>query len=949
MLFPIPIYPVEMAIVLPAEGTFAANQSCPLPIECQSQSLTTKLMGKVPTGQITVQDETSPVFSRKSLWIASDVSGKTEGAAPALNPAERESPINSPAPDDTIDLPPNPLEFSSDEASAKQSGNPLSEPPAKSPTVSGAPQEPAASLNETELFEQVFGRPSRTQTASVRVPLIMDGRSAGTILVHPQREGSEVEIEGHSLLTLVKNTLTEAVQTALQAQINHNGRLSLIDLQSHGVDAHFDPRQLELQINIPPDLRANSISHLGPPETIPQDTELAPPGKFSGYLNLRGSQAVTWTGDAADVGFNPLSIELDGALNWQGWVLEAQAQAAWGQPWQWGGLSIVRDAPQQALRYTLGDLTVPAVGYQSSASLLGFSAVRNFSLQPFRVARPTGNYSFFLERPATVDVFVNDAPTATLQLDAGPQDIRDLPLQTGINDIRLKITDDSGQVQQLNFSTGVAGELLAPGTHQFAYSLGFTTLEGKVVKAYDLEHPIISMFYRVGFNSHLTAGGYFQGDGVQQLLGVNGTWATSAGNFGWDLAASRDAAYGVDVAGKLLYDWLQASSASSQPRQLRLALEYRGDHFLSLGEREPQNQTAWNVSLAYQQTIFDNIRASFNGQYQINRQEDDAYILGLSLSRPLRQGLNLSIGYHYNRDATGQADQRFSIGLNGSLPFRGQTFSSRTDISNTEAPTRSLNWSYSPRHVLGSLRPSLTLNQAPERYSAQARLQYQGYRSTLGLNHQLTLPRTEGRPVENRSVFTWGTAVAFVDGVWGWSRPIDNSFALIARQGVAREQIVRVNPSTFGDRAQANDSGPAVLPLTPYALASLTLNAPDLPIGRDLGTTRHQVLPSYRSGVLIRTGTEATVFLRGVLVDRAQQPVSLKQGQVRSLSDPNWPTIDFFTNRTGRFALFGFKPGRYQLQVSGIEAATLEFEISEQQQGQYNIGSLQLPVLLERK
>ena len=60
--------------------------------------------------------------------------------------------------------------------------------------------------------------------------------------------------------------------------------------------------------------------------------------------------------------------------------------------------------------------------------MLGVSAVRNFSLQPYRVTRPISRFEFFLERDSTVDVFINDRFTQTLQLSAGAQDIRDLPL-----------------------------------------------------------------------------------------------------------------------------------------------------------------------------------------------------------------------------------------------------------------------------------------------------------------------------------------------------------------------------------------------------------------------------------------------------------------------------------------------------------------------------------------
>jgi outer membrane usher protein len=56
-------------------------------------------------------------------------------------------------------------------------------------------------------------------------------------------------------------------------------------------------------------------------------------------------------------------------------------------------------------------------------------------------------------------------------------------LRGGINGVQLVITDDLGRVQQLDFATGVSGDLLAPGVQQFAYSLGFPAVSGSASRA----------------------------------------------------------------------------------------------------------------------------------------------------------------------------------------------------------------------------------------------------------------------------------------------------------------------------------------------------------------------------------------------------------------------------------------------------------------------------------
>lgn len=795
-------------------------------------------------------------------------------------------------------------------------------------------------LDEAQLFEQVFGQPNSDIASQIEVPLVLNGASYGTVLVYPHSEVAHVTMAANTFLSLAHDSLNETVQSNLQSAITSDGQLSLAVLQAEGIDANFDRRRLRLYVDVPPNLRLTAINSIDESSRPPSESDLTLPGQLSGYLNLRGTQTLDWASEQSKL--KPLGLQFNGAVNWQGWVLEANGQATLGQSWQLGQLSVVRDAPTQAIRYTIGDLSVPTVGYQAGPPLFGLSVARNFSLQPFRVARPTSNYSFFLERTSTVDVFINDELTSTLRLEAGPQDIRDLPLKTGINEIRLEIKDDLGQTETLEFSTGVAGELLAEGVHQFAYNIGVPTIARQPLKSYDFARPTLSLFHRVGLTSNLTLGGYLQGDFTQQMVGIDGTWATTVGNIGWDMAASNHADYSVDMAAKLFYEWIEPSSESSQNRQLRAALEYRGENFSVLGEDSPQNSTALNLSVAYQQVLFENIQARLNGQYQLNREGSNAYGIGINLSRPLGQGMNINVGYQYGQSSSHEINQRFSVGLSGTLPFAGQRFNTRTELNNTLEPSNSLTWSYSPNHTLGTVAPSLTLIQSPTNYGLNGRLQYQGHRSMFGLNHEVTLPRETNDSIANSSTITWGTAIAFVDGVWGWSRPIDNSFVLVTRQGSAEGEIVRVNPTSSGDMAQANGSGPAVLSVAPYSLNQLSLDAPDLKLGQDLGQTSHQLLPSYRSGTLIRTGTEATVLMRGVLVNEKQEPLILQQGWIESLSDSSWPTVEFFTNRTGRFVAAGLKPGLYRLHLSENDLDFLEFEILEQQQGIFNIGTLQL-------
>ncbi|NEQ34274.1 MAG: fimbrial biogenesis outer membrane usher protein [Leptolyngbya sp. SIO4C5] len=527
-----------------------------------------------------------------------------------------------------------------------------------------SPPETSENGETEQLFEAVFGRSRDSERQQVVVPLFINGYQQGQAYLQIiDSHQLNIFIDAADLLEVTKEQVKLEVQSQLSA-LSTTGQINLRDVRHIGLEISFDQRRLELHIDVPAALRATSVSDVGNTD-VPSGYDTAiQPSSSSAYLNVRGGQAMVWTGNRDEIGRQPLLLSFDGALNINGWVLEGQMSFVENRTstWQRGNFSLVRDDVSQAIRYRIGDLSVPVRGYQSSVPSGGITIARNFSLQPYRVTRPISRYEFFLERAATVQAFVNGQLVQTLRLEAGPQDVRNLPLNAGVNEVNLVITDDVGQVQTLEFTTGVASELLAPGVEQFAYSLGLPSENRGFTRQYNLDEVLLTLSHRAGITEQLTLGGYFQGNLERQLIGFEGTWATSIGNWTWDAAVSRDPHFGTDFAVRLFYDLLQPASSDTQ-RTLRFGLEYRGDNFMTLAEEQSTTPNKLDFSISYGQRIFEDVQATFNGRYQMARDGDsDAYELALSIAKPLRQGLNLTLNGNYGVNASGETIQRLNFG-----------------------------------------------------------------------------------------------------------------------------------------------------------------------------------------------------------------------------------------------------------------------------------------------
>lgn len=187
-------------------------------------------------------------------------------------------------------------------------------------------------------------------------------------------------------------------------------------------------------------------------------------------------------------------------------------------------------------------------------------------------------------------------------------------------------------------------------------------------------------------------------------------------------------------------------------------------------------------------------------------------------------------------------------------------------------------------------------------------------------------------------------ALVYADGQFALSRPVRDSFAIVVPHPELAGQKIGIDPVHNSYAARIDRFGPAVLPdLSSYLVRNVTIDAPDLPPGYELGPAVHTIRPSYKSGTLIRVGTGATVLLSGVLETAEGAPVDLQAAEIVSMKEPQARVAELFTNRRGKFTAEGLKPGAYELRLLADPESRVPFEIPQGKVGLYDLGRLALP------
>ncbi|HKJ74309.1 MAG TPA: hypothetical protein VKA19_09365, partial [Alphaproteobacteria bacterium] len=321
--------------------------------------------------------------------------------------------------------------------------------------------------------------------------------------------------------------------------------------------------------------------------------------------------------------------------------------------------------------------------------------------------------------------------------------------------------------------------------------------------------------------------------------------------------------------------------------------------------------------------------------------------LNANLSARLGHGVSLTANADHVKESDGTRSVGFLLTLSVSFAQSRQTVIATT---NTRDRVTRLDWGYAPPTAINHLAANAVVQRRPQAHDLAVSLGALTNRLDIGMTHDLTIPREEDEKTSAATTLALGTSVALAQGHVSVGRPISNSFAMVVPHPNLENIAVGADRVAGTYAAQTDFLGPAVIPdVEPYFQRNTTIDAPDLPIGYDLGQTEFSLELTHKSGALLQVGTDAVVLLGGTVVDSEGRPVSLKAGEITSLDEPNRDPVLMFTNRGGRFRMEGFKPGRYRLRMRFDPRATVTIQIPEDARGQYDAGMTRLPVALPDK
>ena len=580
--------------------------------------------------------------------------------------------------------------------------------------------------------------------------------------------------------------------------------------------------------------------------------------------------------------------------------------------------------PDSLQRIRVGDLISSGLAWTRPVRLGGVQIARDFSLRPDLVTFPVPTIAGQVAVPSSVDVLINGVQSLTTQADAGPFEVRRLPIVTGASTVSLVVNNALGQQVTRTLPVYTSAALLTPGLDAYSGEIGSVRL-GYGVQSDDYREIAGSASYRRGITDWLTLSGHAEGSPRLAMGGGGATvqlggWAvgsvsvagsTSTGSGTNNSSSGFSAARGRP--GLLVF----ASIERITPRlTLSASAQWADDNFRDVASvyGDPAPGRALRVSAGYPVGNHGSLGVSYTRQRQSAFIRPGLYgigsnggnftgirsavdpLVGAAFVLPTRTSL-LTASY-----STSVFDGRASFYATAFHDFDALTTSSGGSSTGLlfgitvplgERSSVNIGAGKSGGQTYGNIQASrsvVTVGDTGGQFYATAggnsqvlaTGQYKSPWALLELDASHVATSTAWRGSANG-------ALVLADGSFFASNPIQDSFAIVDTDGQAGLQVSYENRPV--DRTDA--SGQVLVPdLRSYEVNRLSIDPTDLPFDADVGPTVKLVRPDDRSGVVVNFKIKRIRAALLRLVDAAGAPIPVG-ATVQVEPDPGLVPVGF--------------------------------------------------------
>src|SRR6476620_4321651 len=274
-----------------------------------------------------------------------------------------------------------------------------------------------------------------------------------------------------------------------------------VSLASLAPQIKFTLDQTEVRLNISADPALLSTTEVA-------ISNPRPPGwKVSSNNAVFLNYSANWSTDGKTAGYGELGAHLFGAL------FQTAASVDDAGAITPGLTSLTFDQVRSRRRWVLGDTIGRSTTLGSSPVVGGFSVSTQQDLDPYYAIYPAPQIRGAVRTPSTADLYVDGRLVSSVRLPPGQFTLNDLPIETGLGNVRVILRDAFGRQQSIDLGFYLSTRLLKRGEQDYSYVAGLERTSSGTKVEYG--RAMGTAVHNSGLADWFTIG--FQGEGSKDL------------------------------------------------------------------------------------------------------------------------------------------------------------------------------------------------------------------------------------------------------------------------------------------------------------------------------------------------------------------------------------------------------------------------------------------------
>ncbi|MCX7770912.1 MAG: fimbria/pilus outer membrane usher protein [Proteobacteria bacterium] len=704
-----------------------------------------------------------------------------------------------------------------------------------------------------------------------------------------------------------------------------------------GVKLTFNEEMLELDIIIPPEFLKENTINLSPKRR--QNVFI--PEQNSAFLNYR---------------FDFINTEKDkdlflnhelGIRFWDITFLTKGFYYDLENKYTRLDTTVYYDDRKNLTRLSIGDFLTPSSPTASGNNMLGVSYHRHFNLDPYFIYKPTFDIRTFATFRSEVEIYLDNTLIKKETIPPGPLNLLDLYYYGGRKDIKILIKDPFGRIEAVSYPFYFTDVMLKKGVREFNYSLGFLR-ENYSLESNRYSYLDVVALERYGYNDYLNIGGRIELIPAKDYYNLNAETTFLLKNYGvLGLLGAYSALDGKSGTAVMASYSFQQKNIGFRATGFASSENYTGFY----KKNSEQITKSFSTGISYYLHSFGSLSIDFIH----NKYKDlEKNLINIGYTKSIKG--NISFFANFTKKYEKNNSNEFFIGLS-IYPKKDYTLSAR--LEDTEGRTSEILQIAKSAPVGEGYGYRVTLEKEKTKNNAYVINPYFQYRTNFSVIEIDGLMKDREDKLYESLRLAYSGAVSYVAGKVGFTRPINDSFALINVGDIPNVKI-ELNGQRIG---KTNNQGYIFLPdLNSYYDNLITINDKDIPFEYDILTKEIAVSPWYKSGFCLNFPVEKVYRYSGFLIgnfDGIKKPLESheilienfsarereKNSCINLIKDLYEKEIKIITGKDGEFYIEKLKPGTYRAKLI-LNNSTLDIELPLRDAGELinNLGELEIKI-----